>query len=91
MLNHPYLKTKISDFSPKIESNFEKPERNISPEIPAVELKMLGSTQNGQSRVKNEFEFLQHIGTGAYGDVIKVTLLVCSPFWSSLKFIQLCL
>lgn len=72
LLNHPFLKTRLSDFSPKTENNFEEPERNISPEIPAVEIKMLGTTQNVQSRVKNEFEFLQHIGTGAYGDVIKV-------------------
>lgn len=37
-------------------------------------MKMLATAQNEQSRVKNEFEFLQHIGTGAYGDVIKVIL-----------------
>lgn len=72
MLKHPFLKTRIGDFSPKTETNFEEPERNISPELPAVEMKILGTTQNEQSRVKSEFEFLQHIGTGAYGDVIKV-------------------
>lgn len=73
LLKHPFLnKTKIEDFSPKRETSYEEPERNDSPEIPIVEIKMLGSTQSEQSRMKNEFEFLQHIGTGAYGDVIKV-------------------
>lgn len=72
LLNHTFLKTKIVDFSPKHVIHFEEPERSNSPEIPNNEIKMLTTTQDGQSRVKNEFEFLQHIGTGAYGDVIKV-------------------
>lgn len=73
LLNHTFLKSKIYEISPKIETiNCDEPERNISPEIPIVEMKMINSSQNEQSRVKNEFEFLQHIGTGAYGDVIKV-------------------
>lgn len=70
LLNHTFLKTTIVSFSPKHETHFEEPERNISPELPTNEIKTSQNAQ--QSRVKNEFEFLQHIGTGAYGDVIKV-------------------
>lgn len=33
----------------------------------------LAQSASGQSRLENEFEFLQHLGKGAFGDVIKVS------------------
>lgn len=38
-----------------------------------ADLKMLSQNlSNSQSRINSEFEFLQHLGKGAFGDVIKV-------------------
>ncbi|KAL1501167.1 hypothetical protein ABEB36_006549 [Hypothenemus hampei] len=44
--------------------------RNDSPEI--VRSFSNTSTNNGQSRIDNEFEFLEHLGKGAFGEVLKV-------------------
>lgn len=71
LLNHAFLKSPIENFPHRIKeveedsvSNFlELSKNNSDPKI-----------LSGQSRVKNEFEFLQHLGKGAYGDVIKVRI-----------------
>lgn len=79
LLNHSFLKTPIQRFSPKHVPEIASPDRNISPELPMSDMKMLShSDGSGQSRVKKEFQFLQHIGTGAYGDVIKVKIIQIS-------------
>lgn len=36
---------------------------------------ILAQSAFGQSRLDNEFEFLQDIGKGAFGDVIKVCII----------------
>lgn len=78
LLNHPFLRSPIIGFSPKHLPEATAPIRAASPENPSDDMKLLLTPGNvsGQSRVQNDFEFLQHIGTGAYGDVIKVIINV---------------
>ncbi|CAG9859480.1 unnamed protein product [Phyllotreta striolata] len=74
LLNHPFFHKPLTVLSPK---NFKEEielSRNVSPEIIQTDLQQIlsRSFSGGQSRINNEFEFLQHLGKGAYGDVIKV-------------------
>lgn len=47
-------------------------ERNTSPDT----LQKIQHLASGQSRLDNEFEFLHHLGKGAFGDVIKVSSFI---------------
>lgn len=72
LLKHPFFNKAIVHFSPKHNQVVEF-DRNISPEIVQSDLQAMShSVADGQSRINNEFEFLQHLGKGAFGDVIKV-------------------
>lgn len=76
LLNHPLFRKHSIPQSPA--RNIEQIDigKNISPEVTQNDfLVSLQSQVNGQSRINNEFEFLQHLGKGAFGDVIKVTFL----------------
>lgn len=84
LINHPFLKNPLERYSPKrsIESNI--PSRNASPENPGLDLKSLLSTNGtSQSRVQTEFEVLDCLGKGAYGEVFKVNRsLFCFKKWA---------
>lgn len=76
LLNHAFLQSPTTGPSPKHIPEATAPMRATSPENPSDDMKVLltPGIVSGQSRVQNDFEFLQHIGTGAYGDVIKVSI-----------------
>lgn len=71
LLNHSFFRKTTMHFSPKHVAEEVAMERNISPEM-VHDLLALSQLSNGQSRLNSEFEFLQHLGKGAFGDVIKV-------------------
>lgn len=49
------------------------PLRTASPENPGLDFKMLANSNGtNQSRVQTEFEVLDCLGKGAYGEVFKV-------------------
>lgn len=74
LLSHSFFHKPLITFSPKHANEEIELQSNISPEINQTDLQDLSnSLTNSQSRINNEFEFLQHLGKGAYGDVIKVT------------------
>lgn len=56
-------------------------ERNTSPDT-LQKIQHLSQLASGQSRLENEFEFLQHLGKGAFGDVIKVR--------TQLQYVKIC-
>lgn len=74
LLHHAFIRVPVDKCSPQhpIENNAPSPP--LSPE-PAVADLMLRSGSLGQSRVQSEFEVMQWIGKGAFGDVIKVRLV----------------
>lgn len=57
-------------FSPKHKAEPDIPD-DVYPSPSQKEL-LSQPLSSGQSRINNEFEFLQHLGKGAFGDVIKV-------------------
>ncbi|KAJ8925528.1 hypothetical protein NQ315_009367 [Exocentrus adspersus] len=71
LLNHSFLHRETVHSPLKHQTQEVALDRNVSPEV-FHDLLALSQSSNGQSRIKNEFEFLQHLGTGAFGDVIKV-------------------
>lgn len=71
LLNHSFFRKTAVHFSPKHVTEEVAMERNVSPEM-VHDLLALSQLSNGQSRINSEFEFLQHLGKGAFGDVIKV-------------------
>ncbi|XP_056630081.1 eIF-2-alpha kinase GCN2 [Diorhabda sublineata] len=73
LLNHSFFNTSLVNFSPKHMHEETEKKRSVSPEVIPIDIhNLLHVLPNGQSRINNEFEFLQHLGKGAYGDVIKV-------------------
>ncbi|XP_030764956.1 eIF-2-alpha kinase GCN2 [Sitophilus oryzae] len=69
LLNHPFFHKTIVHFSPQQALQDLPLERNVSPEI--THNLSASSTGNSQSRIDNEFEILEHLGKGAFGDVLK--------------------
>uniref|UniRef100_A0A6P7FHC6 non-specific serine/threonine protein kinase n=1 Tax=Diabrotica virgifera virgifera TaxID=50390 RepID=A0A6P7FHC6_DIAVI len=89
LLNHSFFNRPIVNFSPKDANEVIETERNYSPENIQADLQILSQNlSNGQSRINNEFEFLQHLGKGAYGDVIKVRNKLDGGYYA-IKRIQL--
>ncbi|KAG5896432.1 hypothetical protein JTB14_022511 [Gonioctena quinquepunctata] len=73
LLGHSFFRRSVIHISPNYTNEEVDRQRNISPEIIQSDLLLLSqSSPSGQSRINNEFEFLQHLGKGAFGDVIKV-------------------
>lgn len=76
LLSHAFMRVPMEKCSPQrpTEDNNRGPSSPaLSPE-PAVADLMSRSSLSGQSRVQSEFEVMQWIGKGAFGDVIKVRL-----------------
>ncbi|CAH0551983.1 unnamed protein product [Brassicogethes aeneus] len=69
LLNHSFFRKAVVHFPPNHRLE-EIVQENNAPEI--VNYEISPPQSNGQSRINNEFEFLQHLGKGAFGDVIKV-------------------
>ncbi|XP_050296030.1 eIF-2-alpha kinase GCN2 isoform X2 [Anthonomus grandis grandis] len=69
LLNHPFFQKPVNPLSPLHVPNELPPERNSSPEISHSRLS--SGNGNTQSRISNEFEILEHLGKGAFGDVLK--------------------
>ncbi|VEN50554.1 unnamed protein product, partial [Callosobruchus maculatus] len=89
LLNHAFFQNKqVVQFSTKQTEEDVAVQRNNSPEVVLNELQSLSQMSNGQSRINNEFEFLQHLGKGAYGDVIKVRNKLDGGYYA-IKRIQL--
>ncbi|CAH1982227.1 unnamed protein product [Acanthoscelides obtectus] len=89
LLNHVFFQNKrVVQFTPKQGNEEVEVQRNTSPEIVLNELQSLSQMSSGQSRINNEFEFLQHLGKGAYGDVIKVRNKLDGGYYA-IKRIQL--
>ncbi|KAJ8980157.1 hypothetical protein NQ317_014652, partial [Molorchus minor] len=89
LLNHAFFQKNIVHFSPKHVAQEVAIERNISPEMVQNDLLLLSQCcSNGQSRINSEFEFLQHLGKGAFGDVIKVRNKLDGGYYA-IKRIQL--
>ncbi|CAH1116543.1 unnamed protein product [Phaedon cochleariae] len=89
LLNHSFFHKSVIPFSPKRDLEEIEIPRNNSPEIIQRDLQLLSqSTLNGQSRVNNEFEFLQHLGKGAFGDVMKARNKLDGGYYA-IKRIQL--
>lgn len=66
LLTHPFLQPVLFSEAAAVEST-------AAAVVPARERHELHSTiSTVQSRLQNEFEFLQFLGKGAYGDVLKV-------------------
>nr|CAI5827878.1 unnamed protein product [Callosobruchus analis] len=89
LLNHAFFQNKqVVKFTTKQAEEEVEVHRNNSPEVVLNELQSLSQMSNGQSRINNEFEFLQHLGKGAYGDVIKVRNKLDGGYYA-IKRIQL--
>jgi len=74
LLEHDFIKEEIvrhrfleKDFRSSSPENFEKPMPTSTPDIPTIP-----STNQGQSRLCQDFDVLSWIGRGGFGDVIKV-------------------
>lgn len=73
LLNHLFLKTPLERHSPKRTMQENMPSRNVSPETPAIDFNaLMNSNGQNQSRVQTEFEVLDCLGKGAFGEVFKV-------------------
>lgn len=74
LLNHSIFRLQSIPQSPARKNENMNIDRNNSPEIAQTDFVISFQSQlsNGQSRINNEFEFLKHLGKGAFGDVIKV-------------------
>ncbi|CAG9763995.1 unnamed protein product [Ceutorhynchus assimilis] len=72
LLNHSFFHKPIVHFSPQQIRPDIPIERNISPEIthPSFLSTSIGIGQ--AARIENEFEILDNLGKGAFGDVLKV-------------------
>ncbi|RZC35247.1 Pkinase, RWD and/or tRNA-synt His domain containing protein [Asbolus verrucosus] len=69
LLNHSFFNQSLVPQSPGHKMDQNIPDRNISPDVIHSELSQL--QQSGQSRINQEFVFIQNLGKGAFGDVIK--------------------
>lgn len=75
LLNHPFVRVPLERLSPQRHVDETTNVQNISPEPTVTDLKTLAQSNSmGQSRVQSEFEVMQWIGKGAFGDVLKVCL-----------------
>lgn len=72
LLNHPFLKSPLLRHSPKRKIEEEMSSRNESPENPVLDFQISNGGGSGQSRVQTEFDVLDCLGKGAYGEVFKV-------------------
>ncbi|KAF7284929.1 hypothetical protein GWI33_017408 [Rhynchophorus ferrugineus] len=69
LLCHEFFHRPVETGSPQHVAVELPLERNVTPDI--VRNISLGSSTNSQSRISNEFEILEHLGQGAFGDVLK--------------------
>lgn len=75
LLQHPFIRTPIERQSPQRHISEIALPMPGSPEPCINDLKTLTQrNSNGQSRVESEFEVMQSIGKGAFGDVLKVKI-----------------
>ncbi|XP_017783992.1 PREDICTED: eIF-2-alpha kinase GCN2 [Nicrophorus vespilloides] len=88
LLNHKFLKVPLVRFTPFKNGNEKIPERAGSPEVQTDIQILAHHMSNGQSRVDKEFEMLDHLGSGAYGDVYKVRNILDQRYYA-LKRIKL--
>ncbi|KAK5647909.1 hypothetical protein RI129_002801 [Pyrocoelia pectoralis] len=73
LLNHSFIKVPLERLSPQRNMDEFAITKNASPEPILADIRTLShSNAGGQSRVENEFEVMQWIGKGAFGDVLKV-------------------
>ncbi|XP_031334945.1 eIF-2-alpha kinase GCN2 isoform X2 [Photinus pyralis] len=73
LLNHPFIKVPLERLSPPQNVDEFPITKNVSPEPILTDIRTLShSNSGGQSRVESEFEVMQWIGKGAFGDVLKV-------------------
>ncbi|KAK4885013.1 hypothetical protein RN001_001284 [Aquatica leii] len=73
LLNHPFLKVPLERLSPQRNIDEFVATEGALPEPPLMDIRTLShSNSTGQSRVESEFEVMQWIGKGAFGDVLKV-------------------
>lgn len=83
LLNHPFLKSPLQRQSPKRKIEVDVTSRNTSPENPVLDFKMLANSNcNNKSRVQTEFEVLDCLGKGAYGEVFKVFSMVLNHLFN---------
>ncbi|KAF5288488.1 hypothetical protein FQA39_LY15417 [Lamprigera yunnana] len=71
LLNHPFLKFPVERLSPQRNINEYAVNEEALPEGPHIRT-FSHSNSTGQSRVESEFEVMQWIGKGAFGEVLKV-------------------
>ncbi len=84
LLDHTFLKTPLHIQPSNIRASSQEKqlggENNAdiaSPEEDSTELiPFIPSSESGQSRLQNEFDILKWLGTGGFGDVIKVILKI---------------
>ncbi|KAF5298737.1 hypothetical protein FQR65_LT09606 [Abscondita terminalis] len=73
LLNHPFLKVPLEKLSPQRNVDQFVANQGVLPEPALMDIRSLShSNSSGQSRVESEFEVMQWIGKGAFGDVLKV-------------------
>lgn len=75
LLQHPFLSQSLPLPSPRHRNDQNNLERNISPDVITHGLSQV---QEGHSRIRQDFVFLDNLGKGAFGDVIKVSFSISS-------------
>lgn len=73
LLEHSFIKTPLIHISPLNLPNLpqEDEEKKHQPELD-TDIRQYVSSLGGHSRIANEFEILEWLGKGAFGDVLKV-------------------
>lgn len=74
LLEHSFIKTPLIHISPLNLPNLpqEDEEKKHQPEELDTDIRQYVSSLGGHSRIANEFEILEWLGKGAFGDVLKV-------------------